>query len=101
VHRLCTILNFLETCRRSGGGPYTGFNAKRVGVGKHVMSERFLTPEMLSKELEIPTSTLAKWRLYGGGPRYAKMGKNIRYERGDVDLWVESQKRRTTASEAA
>ena len=65
------------------------------------MSDRFFTPEKLSEELEIPTSTLAKWRLYGGGPRYVKMGKNIRYERSDVDQWVESQKRRTTSCKAA
>ena len=65
------------------------------------MSDRFFTPETLSKELEITMSTLAKWRLYGGGPRYAKMGKNIRYEKCDVDEWVENNKRRTTSCEAA
>jgi len=65
------------------------------------MSDRFFGPETLSVELKIPVSTLAKWRLYGGGPRYVKMGKNIRYERIDVDQWVESRKRRTTSSKAA
>jgi hypothetical protein len=65
------------------------------------MSERFFTPETLSAELKIPTSTLAKWRLYGGGPLFAKFGKNVRYEKCDVDEWVKNNKRRTTSSEAA
>jgi hypothetical protein len=60
-----------------------------------------LAPETLSKELGIPPSTLAKWRLYGGGPRYAKFGKNVRYERCDVDRWIESRKRQSTSCDAA
>jgi len=60
------------------------------------MPDRFLAPETLSKELGIPPSTLAKWRQYGGSPRYAKFGKNVRYERCDADRWIESMKRRTT-----
>jgi hypothetical protein len=64
------------------------------------MPDRFLQPTELAKELKIPLSNLAKWRLNGGGPVFTKLGKNVRYERADVEHWLEMQKRRTTSDAA-
>ncbi len=65
------------------------------------MSDRYLEPEQLADLLKISQSNLAKWRLYGGGPIFIKIGKNIRYDRADVEAWVAERKRRTTSDKAA
>jgi hypothetical protein len=39
--------------------------------------------------LNLHPSTLEKWRVYGGGPRYRRLGsKAIRYHRLDLDVFV-------------
>ncbi|MCC5647961.1 helix-turn-helix domain-containing protein [Nostoc sp. CHAB 5824] len=64
------------------------------------MPDRFLQPAELAKELKIPLSNLAKWRLHGGGPVFLKLGKNVRYEWSEVERWLESRKQRTTSDTA-
>jgi len=44
--------------------------------------------------------TLERYRLNGGGPRYAKLGKAVRYRPADLDEWVTSRLVSST-SEAA
>jgi predicted DNA-binding transcriptional regulator AlpA len=39
--------------------------------------------------LRMATSTLAKLRCYGGGPRFAKAGARlVIYDRADLDDWL-------------
>lgn len=65
------------------------------------MSDRYLEAWQLAELLKISQSNLAKYRLYGGGPVFIKIGKHIRYDRADVEAWIASQKRRTTSDTAA
>lgn len=51
-----------------------------------------ISVEALSEWLGVPVGTLYKWRERGQGPRSAKLGKRLRYDRRDVDSWIESQK---------
>jgi predicted DNA-binding transcriptional regulator AlpA len=37
--------------------------------------------------------TLAVWRHLGKGPRYLKIGVNVRYLRSEVERWVIAQNR--------
>jgi predicted DNA-binding transcriptional regulator AlpA len=42
-------------------------------------------------------STLDKLRVTGGGPKFIKIGKKVIYDiEGDVDPWLERQKRAST-----
>lgn len=41
--------------------------------------------------------TLAKLRSIGGGPPYYKIGRNVYYDRVDLDAWLDSRRRRSTA----
>ena len=41
-------------------------------------------------------STLAKRRMTGDGPRFIKIGRSIRYRRGDLDAWLASHMRNST-----
>lgn len=42
-------------------------------------------------------STLAKLRLKGGGPRFCRIGRAIRYRRSDLDEWLIASSRRSTS----
>jgi len=48
----------------------------------------------------LSVSTMNKLRLAGTGPRYAKLGRAIRYRIADLDRWVTAHLRCST-SEAA
>ena len=41
-----------------------------------------------------------RMRVTGDGPRYAKAGRRVIYDRVDLDGWVEERKRRFTAESA-
>lgn len=41
--------------------------------------------------------TLAKLRVYGGGPKYIKAGRRVIYDTRDLDAWLESRKRSSTS----
>lgn len=52
------------------------------------MSNRFLTPKELADLVRVPVRTLESWRLRGGGPPFARIGKHVVYDKVDVDLWI-------------
>lgn len=46
-------------------------------------------------------STLNKLRLYGGGPKYIKIGARVIYDTADLDAWLAAHQRRNTSQHAA
>lgn len=57
-----------------------------------------LRPKEAAAHLGLATSTLAKMRLRGDGPCYAKLGKRaVVYDFHDLESWVDEQKRRSTS----
>ena len=48
--------------------------------------------------LHAARQTLAKWRISGKGPRWAKWGRSVYYDRADLDAWIEASKRTSTSS---
>lgn len=50
---------------------------------------RLLTTEELAEYLQIPARTLEDWRHRDYGPKYARMGKRVRYRQSAVDSWLE------------
>jgi excisionase family DNA binding protein len=57
----------------------------------------WMAPEPAAKYLDSSTSTLAKLRLRGGGPRFCRIGRAIRYRRSDLDDWLIASSRRSTS----
>jgi len=55
------------------------------------MSDTYLTPDETARYLRCSVSTLAKLRVYGGGPKYTSIGRAIRYRRADLDRFMESR----------
>ena len=41
-----------------------------------------------AKYLGLSRSTLEKWRIYGGGPKFYKYLKVVRYRVSDLDEWL-------------
>ena len=57
------------------------------------MSRTLLTTKEAAKYLNVSVSFLAKDRMRGGGIPYVKIGrKTIRYDRDELDKYLESRK---------
>lgn len=42
-------------------------------------------------------STFEKLRLYGGGPRFVKIGRRVVYDPADLDAWLAAHRRTSTS----
>ncbi|RRD24058.1 helix-turn-helix domain-containing protein [Brucellaceae bacterium VT-16-1752] len=49
----------------------------------------------------LSKSTLDKLRHFGGGPRYFKLGRTVKYEQTDIDEWVALRARTCTWGEGS
>jgi hypothetical protein len=56
------------------------------------------TPEAAGQYLGgVATTTLAKWRVYGTGPEFVKVGRFIFYEQSALDAFLDQNRRRSTS----
>jgi hypothetical protein len=52
--------------------------------------------------LAVSPKTLRKWRIYGCGPAYCKIGRRVvRYRRSDLEAFVHTRMRTSTSATAA
>ncbi|WP_375208300.1 helix-turn-helix transcriptional regulator [Hyphococcus sp.] len=49
-----------------------------------------------AKMTGVPPATLATWRSRGGGPRFLKLGRVVRYRRRALLEWMAARERRHT-----
>ena len=56
-----------------------------------------LTVEPAAEYVGVSRSKLNKLRIYGGGPRYIKVGTRVLYDTADLDSWCEASKQQSTA----
>ena len=47
--------------------------------------------------LKVGNRALQAWRLRGEGPKFIKVGRLVRYSVDDLDRYVESRRRQSTA----
>jgi hypothetical protein len=65
------------------------------------MRRRLMPPPAAAEYLGgIEVGTLAKWRHYGRGPAFVRIGSRIYYDQADLDKYIDAH-RRTSTSEAA
>lgn len=50
-----------------------------------------LTEIQAAELLNLSTRTLQAWRIKGGGPRFLKLGRAIRYRIADLNTWLEAR----------
>jgi excisionase family DNA binding protein len=53
--------------------------------------EPLLTTDQAAECLGVAGITLRKWRLYGGGPRFVRLGRAVRYRLGALEAYVAKQ----------
>lgn len=64
------------------------------------MQTKFLNTPEAAKYLGLQPATLEAWRCRGGGPRFVKLGRAVRYRWADLHEYIELRTRSNT-SEAA
>lgn len=57
-------------------------------------------PLEVAKQLGVSPATLARWRTLGSGPRFVRVGGQVRYQRDAVAAWLTQQERSSTAAVA-
>lgn len=62
--------------------------------------QTFLDSDQAADYLGLKRTTLEAWRCRGGGPKFVKLGRLVKYRRADLDDFVSSRVRSHT-SEAA
>jgi predicted DNA-binding transcriptional regulator AlpA len=50
-----------------------------------------MNEQQVAECLNMSTAVLRKWRRLGGGPKYLKIGRSVRYRREDVETWLSSR----------
>lgn len=56
-----------------------------------------ISPEIAARNLGVTENCLAKWRCCGGGPKFLKIGRRIRYRRVDLDAFIGERVRASTS----
>jgi predicted DNA-binding transcriptional regulator AlpA len=55
----------------------------------HGHTDQLLTEAQTADFLNVSIRSLQAWRVRGGGPIYAKLGRSVRYRRSDLDAHIE------------
>ena len=51
----------------------------------------------VAKRLNCEVKTLQAWRCRGGGPKFCRVGRLVRYLPQDVEAWIESRRVASTS----
>jgi predicted DNA-binding transcriptional regulator AlpA len=58
--------------------------------------QKLSAPEA-ARYLGLSPSTLSKRRVFGGGPKYLKLGRRVVYDTRDLDAWLDAHRRASTS----
>lgn len=56
-----------------------------------------MTTKDLAEQVRVTEGTLAKWRLYGVGPDFIRVGRRIAYDPADVAAWLSARRVNSTS----
>lgn len=51
-------------------------------------SHKYVSESYVSTLIDVPGTTLRKWRCTGRGPVFVKAGRSVRYRPEDVEAWL-------------
>jgi hypothetical protein len=54
-------------------------------------SSNFLTTADAAAHIGLGLSTLEKFRIFGGGPKFCKFGRRVLYRLADLEAWAEDR----------
>jgi hypothetical protein len=58
---------------------------------------RYMRTPAAADYIESTPSTMEKWRVNGIGPPFCKSGRNVIYDREDLDAWLSARRRTSTS----
>ena len=61
---------------------------------------RLLTQSDAAKLLRLSERTLERLRVTGGGPKFIKAGRSVRYREADLEAWIDARVVNSTSEEA-
>jgi predicted DNA-binding transcriptional regulator AlpA len=61
------------------------------------LEHRKVSAPEAAQYLGISASTLSKLRVFGGGPKFHKLGRRVVYDTRDLDGWFEARQRSSTS----
>jgi len=64
------------------------FHNQEDKMGTQIESGGWLRTSAAAKHTGLSASTLAKMRVYGTGPVFAKAGRTVVYARAELDRWL-------------
>jgi excisionase family DNA binding protein len=64
------------------------------------MQLRLLTQSEAAKMLRLSERTLERLRLQGGGPKFVKANRSVRYREADLEAWIAARVVSSTSEEA-
>jgi predicted DNA-binding transcriptional regulator AlpA len=59
-----------------------------ISVNKQADEDALLTETEAADTLRNSIRTLQAWRLKSFGPKFVRVGRAIRYRRGDINAWI-------------
>jgi len=62
---------------------------------------RLMPEQEAAEHLGISVRTLQAWRVKGGGPKYSKIGRSVRYRLCDLDAFIEANLTNSTSESGA
>lgn len=63
-------------------------------------SDELINEREAAQILAVAVRTLQWWRIRGGGPKFVKLGRAVRYRRSDLLDWIDANTRRSTSATA-
>ena len=62
-----------------------------------IIRRRMVDTATAAQYVGLAKNTLEKLRLYGGGPRFSKYGRAVRYSISELDAWIEKNSADSTS----
>ena len=66
-------------------------SAKDTTTWTTLPTKRWLSRQQLADRYGLPVKSPAQWASKGTGPRYARIGRHVRYRLSDVIAWEEKR----------
>lgn len=66
-------------------------------IETHTNTRLVMTVQQAANYLGMAVSTLNKWRCFGDGPVFIKMGRSVRYRVKDLNDYVENRQAESTS----